>query len=273
MVTTTPAQSPSDRAARRIAVLHPGRMGAAVARALRLAGHEVGWVPEGRSEGTRRRALEAGLTAVTSASELASYDVVVSLCPPDAALETARGLHGFTGLYVDANAVSPDTARAVASTVRDRGAEHVDAAVVGPPPVTAGSTRLYLSGRRATEVAGLFADTPVQPVVLDGDDVAASALKMAYAAWTKITAALLVGVDDTARALGVEEALRAEWALSQPELASRLTAARESAVTKGWRWTGEMHEIGRTLSAAGTPTGFADGAAEVFARWPRPQEG
>lgn len=256
-------------APRRIAVLHPGRMGAAVGRVLREAGHEVGWLPAGRGAGTRRRAAEAGMVAL---SGLEDCDVVVSLCPPDAAVDTARGLDTFTGTYLDANAISPGTAREVAAVVRSRGAEYVDGAVVGPPPVTAGTTRLYLSGTRSVEAAGLVAGTVLQAVVLDGDEVAASGLKMAYAAWTKVTAALLVGVDGAAQSLGVDDALHAEWALSQPELAGRLASARESVASKAWRWSGEMREITRTFADLGQPEGFAEAAAELFSRWPRPED-
>ncbi|MEI4271118.1 DUF1932 domain-containing protein [Klenkia sp. LSe6-5] len=256
-------------APRRIAVLHPGRMGAAIGRVLREAGHDVGWLPAGRGEGTRRRAAEAGLTELT---DLTDRDVVVSLCPPDAALDTARSVCGFGGLYVDANAVAPATAREIATLVLGGGADVVDGGVVGPPPAAPGTTRLYLSGARAAEAAALFTGTPLGTVVLDGDDVAASSLKMAYAAWTKITAALLVGIDGAARSLGVGEQLQAEWALSHPELVDRLAVARRSVADKGWRWSGEMREVARAFDDLGQPAGFADAAAEVFSRAPRPED-
>ena len=90
---------------------------------------------------------------------------------------------------------------------------------------------------------------------------------MAYAAWTKGTAAMLLAADETARAEGVEEALHAEWARSQPELAGRLEQARRNATTKGWRWIAEMEEIAATFDAAGQPDGFHRAAAEVYRRW------
>jgi len=249
----------------RIAILHPGQMGAAVGRALVEAGHDVGWLPDGRGAGTRRRAEEAGLTAL---DDVADRDLVVSVCPPAAAVDTARSVAGFSGLYLDANAVSPGTASEVAAVVAG---SYVDGGIVGPPPVRAGATRLFLSGARAGEVAAVFAGSRLEPVVLAGD-TAASALKMTYAAWTKITAALLVSLRGAARELGVEDALVAEWARSQPDLAARHAGALAAARDKGWRWEEEMRQIARTFGAAGEPAGFGEAAAELFARWPRPAD-
>ena len=103
-------------------------------------------------------------------------------------------------------------------------------------------------------------------MVLDGSPVAASALKMAYAAWTKGSAALLLSALASARATGVEEALRAEWKRSLPELGARSERAADSAAAKGWRWVGEMNEIAATFAAAGLPPGFHEAAAEMFDR-------
>ena len=127
----------------RVGLLHPGAMGAAVGAALRDGGHDVSWASAARSEATRARAQDAGLEDVGTVEALAAAcDVIVSLCPPHAAVEVARPLASFGGIYVDANAISPASARAVAGVVR----RYVDGAVVGPPPRSPGTTRLYLSG-------------------------------------------------------------------------------------------------------------------------------
>jgi 3-hydroxyisobutyrate dehydrogenase-like beta-hydroxyacid dehydrogenase len=252
-----------------IAILHPGRMGAAIGATLVAAGHDVRWLPAGRGAGTRRRAEEAGLRP---ADDLSGCDVVLSACPPAAAVDVARGAAGSPGLYVDANAVSPATARVVAGVVEDGGAACVDGSIIGSPPTAEEPTHLYLSGGRADEGAALFAGTSVRATVLDGGGVAASALKMTYAAWTKITAALLVAVRETARDHGVEDALLAEWQQDHPGLAERSQRAERSAGERGWRWAGEMRQIAATFAASGQPTGFGEAAAEVFARSPRPAD-
>jgi len=235
-------------------------MGAAVGALLVEQGHEVVWNPDGRSDATARRAAAAGLTG---AEDPDHADVILSVCPPHAALDVARSLQGTRALMIDANAVSPMTARRVGDVIGER---WVDGGIVGPPPRREGTTRLYLSGPHAGEASELFAGTRLEPVILEGSPVAASSLKMAYAAWTKGSAALLLATLGSARGTGVEDALRAEWRRSQPALESRLESAATSASAKGWRWVGEMNEIAATFASVGLPSGFHEASAEMFDR-------
>jgi len=235
-------------------------MGAAIGALLVERGHEVLWRPQGRSDATARRAVAAGLSNV---DHVLDADVILSVCPPHAALDVARSLRGTRALVIDANAVSPMTAGQVGEVIGER---WVDGGIVGPPPRREGTTRLYLSGREAIEASELFAGTRLEPVVLDGSPVAASSLKMAYAAWTKGSAALLLAALDSARGTGVEEALRAEWKRSLPQLDARWQSAADSASVKGWRWVGEMNEIAATFASVGLPSGFHEAAAEMFDR-------
>jgi 3-hydroxyisobutyrate dehydrogenase-like beta-hydroxyacid dehydrogenase len=236
-------------------------MGAALGAALRSGGTTVLWASAGRSDATARRAEEAGLEDAVSVQELGlGADVVVSVCPPHAARDVASSLAGFAGIYVDANAVSPATALELGAGLP----RFVDGGIVGPPPRTAGTTRLYLSGAEAAEVAALFAGTVVDARVVADRPGDASALKMTYAAVTKGEAALILATLATARAHGVEEALREEWRLSLPELPDEAERAARSARSKGWRWIGEMEEIADTFAAAEQPDGFHRAAAAVF---------
>jgi 3-hydroxyisobutyrate dehydrogenase-like beta-hydroxyacid dehydrogenase len=250
-----------------VGVLHPGAMGAVVGACLVEAGHEVLWASAGRSEATAERARAAGLADAGDVAALAARcEVLLSICPPDAAGEVAAGVAGFGGRYVDANAIAPQTAAEIAALI---GPGYVDGGLIGPPPRKAGSTRLYLSGAGAGEVAALFAGSRLDARVLaEAGPTAASALKMTYAAWTKGTAAMLLAIEQTAAELGVAAPLRAEWALSQPQLADRAASASAAADEKGWRWIGEMREIAATFAAAGAPDGFHLAAAEVYASRP-----
>jgi 3-hydroxyisobutyrate dehydrogenase-like beta-hydroxyacid dehydrogenase len=248
-----------------VGLLHPGEMGAAVGAALRDCGVDVVWASVGRSAATAERASEAGLEDVGTVLEVSRRaDVLVSLCPPHAALEVADAAAGFTGVYVDANAISPRTARLIA----DGMPRFVDGGVIGPPPKEPRTTRLYLSGVEAGAVAELFSGSVLEAKVLSGEPGAASALKMTYAAWTKGSAALLLASRAAAEANGVGEALVAEWRASLPELERRLDRAGRSAVGKGWRWVGEMEEIAHTFAAAGLPSGFHEAAAEIYRHAP-----
>ena len=248
-----------------LAVLHPGAMGAAVAACLVGRGHEVGWLRTGRSEATSRRAEHTGLTPFDDLAELlARSDIVFSICPPHGALDVVRQLAGYRGIVVDANAISPQTSVFIGRTVMGGGARYVDGGIIGPPPVTAGTTRLYLAGDDG-EVAELFAGSAVDVVSLTSAPPAASALKMTYAAWTKTTAALLVSIRRTAAAYGVDDDLVREWAISQPHLETAWLHARRQNHEKGWRWAYELAEVGKTFAAVGQPEGFGAAASELFA--------
>jgi len=251
-----------------VGLLHPGEMGAAVGGALVTAGHTVLWEPSGRSRATTGRALAAELTGVEFGALVSRSSVIFSICPPHAALDVAREVAaaGFGGVYVDANAISVATAGQVSSVVTAGGAAYVDGGIIGPPPDGAGHTRLYLSGARADEVRALFTRSALDARIADGPLYAASAVKMAYAAWTKGSGALLLACRALARAEGVEQTLLAEWAMSQPGLAARSEGSASAAAAKGWRWVAEMQEIAASMDAAGLPPGFHQAAAEIYDR-------
>jgi 3-hydroxyisobutyrate dehydrogenase-like beta-hydroxyacid dehydrogenase len=252
-----------------IGLLHPGDMGSVVGACAVAAGSRVLYASEGRSAGSRDRAAAAGhedarrLAALVTAS-----DVVISVCPPHAALDLARAVAAlrFPGLFVDGNAVSPSTAREIGAAVEAGGATFVDGGLIGPPPCSAGSTRLYLSGREAKRAAALFDGSRLEAIAVGDAPGAASALKMAYAAYTKGVSALLMGVRALAVTQGVDEALLAEWRRSQPELPKRSEAAARDNAKKAWRFVGEMEEIAATFETAGLPGGFHEAAAAIYRR-------
>lgn len=246
----------------RVGILHPGAMGAPLAG---VAVAPVMWASEGRSLETVERATEYGLVDQGSVAELvAASDTLISVCPPHAAMDVAvqvEGL-GFDGLYVDANAVAPDTVRAISG----RFERFVDGGIVGGPPTEAGETRLYLAGPEADTVAGLWAGSTLDARVLDGEIGSASALKVAYAGWTKGSTALLLGIRAYAEANGLGDDLIAEWEISIPGLADRVERTASRIGRKAWRFEGEMAEIAAALEDVGLPGGFHDGAREIYAR-------
>lgn len=251
-----------------IGILHPGEMGTWVATALRAAGHEVLWASDGRSAATRHRAQSAGLVDCGGPRGLAdAADAVVSVCPPAAALDTARILvgAGFVGCYVDANAIAPETARRIQALVETAGGSMVDGGIVGGTATTPGETRLYLSGPGADDVATWFATGRPEPVVVSDAVGAASAVKVGFAGWTKGSSALLLAMRAYARAEGVEAALLDAWE-------HRLAGVREesddvAAVIhrKAWRFVGEMEQQAEALAAVDLPAGFHAAAAAVYA--------
>ena len=175
----------------------------------------------------------------------------------------------FGGLYLDANAISPATAGEVAAIVAAGGAGFADGGIIGPPPVAPGLTRLYLSGPRAGEVQALFGGTDVDARVVPPPG-SASAVKMAYASWTKGSAALLLAARALARAEGVEPVLLEEWGISQPGLEQRWDGAAAvgggQGLALGGRDGGDRRGHGRGRAARGIPPGRGRDLPQVFSR-------
>ena len=252
-----------------VGLLHPGEMGATVGTTVVGGGARVLWASEGRSAATRSRALQIGLDeAGTLAAVVHASRVILSVVPPHGALALARAVAalGFRGLYVDANAVAPDTAREIGRVVEAAGARFVDGGIIGPATRTRGTTRIYLAGPAAPEIALLFGAGPVDAIVLDAPNGAASALKMAFAGWNKGSQALLAAIRAFALAEGVDAALLAEWKISMPDTIGRSERAFRDNARKAWRFVGEMEEIAGSLDRAGLPPGFHEAAREIYER-------
>lgn len=231
---------------------------------------ELYWSSEGRSMETVRRAEVSSFTDLGTLTSLAeTADVVVSVCPPHAAWDVASALAEttFSGLFVDANAVAPATARRIGALF----ARFVDGGIVGGPPPrralpVSEKTRLYVSGDEVGIVASLFAGSNVDVRVVAGGPGAASAVKVAFAGWTKGSSALLLGIAAYARSQDVLVDLLAEWEASIPELPGRLDELASRLGPKAWRFVGEMDEIARAQEDVGLPGGFHAAAAEIFER-------
>jgi 3-hydroxyisobutyrate dehydrogenase-like beta-hydroxyacid dehydrogenase len=253
-----------------VALLHPGNMGSTIGAAAATSGARVLWASKDRGSATRRRAEQAKLIdAGDLSAAVRQSDVVLSVCPPHAAVDVAKAVASekFSGTYVDANAVSRATAEEIGKIVSASGASFVDGGIIGSPVKQAGTTRLYLSGERAAEVAGLFSASMLDARAIGSEPGAASALKVAYAAWTKCTDALVLAIRGYAAHEGVDKALLEEWSVSQPALAKKCDRAAAVAVPKAWRYVGEMQEIAEAFQSAGLPTGFHQAAAEVCERF------
>ena len=254
-----------------IAVVAPGDMGHAVGAVLKSNGLRVVTPLAGRSARTRALAAAAGIEdlgaevpVVRAADALLAILVPAQAGALDARIAAALRAAGTDLLYVDCNAIAPQTAREVGRTVEDAGARFVDAGIIGPPPrAGAAGTRFYASGAAAAEFAHLR-DYGLDVRVLGARVGDASALKMCDAALTQGTIAIMTELAHAAARLGVSEAMRAELAASQPEMLARMERGVPAMVPKAHRWVGEMEEIARTFAAVGlTPLTFE--GAETFA--------
>jgi len=229
-------------------------MGSALGARLRDGGVRVIAALDGRSERSRRLADAAGLEDVGSlATLLGEADVVLSVVPPVAAVEVAegvaRGAGEATPLVADLNAVSPPTMERVAAALAEAGLDVVDGSISGPPPQTSGSTRVYLSGTRADEIAALPFEGVERVVV--GDRVGlASAVKMCTASVYKGRVALLAQALRTAHRYGVADHVLDDLASTGVADPSRTGATLGRASAKAWRYVAEMEEIAATQETA-----------------------
>ncbi|HEX2498530.1 MAG TPA: DUF1932 domain-containing protein [Actinomycetes bacterium] len=250
-----------------VGVLHPGAMGASLGAALKGQSGQVIWAAQGRSDATAKRAEVADLVPVRDIAELvARADVVVSICPPAAALEVAEQVAGYgrPTIYVDANAVAPGTVARIGSLFGpDR---VVDACVIGPPAWRPDTTQLWASGIAAEAVVNLFVGSAVRAHQLGAQLGSASALKACYGLQSKAVPALWLALAAAAERYGVREALGAELARDGIDLDAELDRISRGAAEKAWRWIGEMEQAAATMAATGVPGGFSAAAAEIYRR-------
>lgn len=252
-----------------VGILHPGDMGISVAATIKNSGHHVYWVSEGRSEQTRARADQHGLTdAGTLAKLCESCTAIVSVCPPASAEEVAASVlaEGFKGLYVDANAIAPQRAERIGQLMTEAGVTFVDGGIIGGPAWKPKSTWLYLSGSDAETAAALFSAGSLETRIVGAEIGKASALKMCYAAYSKGTTALLCAVLAAAEGLDVRDALNEQWSRDNSDFPAKSEQKVREVTAKAWRFSGEMDEIAATFSEAGLPGGFHQSAAELYER-------
>ena len=253
----------------RIGILHPGDMGISVAASAQNNGHVVFWASVGRSAETTTRAEKFGLQDTQKISNLCrTCSILISICPPHAAEAVAREVvaAGFTGLYVEANAISPQRTAQIERMLAQAGIPCVDGGIIGGPAWQPNRTWLYLSGPRAEEIAECFASGPLMVHVLDENIGTASALKMCFSAYTKGTTALLSAILAAAESLGVREALFEQWNRDGTDFAGQTVQRVRQGTAKAWRFAGEMEEIAATFREAGLPAEFHAGAAEIYSR-------
>jgi 3-hydroxyisobutyrate dehydrogenase-like beta-hydroxyacid dehydrogenase len=236
-----------------VGIVSPGSMGSAVGASLLRGGARVVATVDGRSGRTERLARDAGLELLPSLVEVVdTADVVFSIVPPDQAESVAAGLAGAR-LLVDLNAVSPATARRISS--------EVDGSISGPPPTAHGTTRIYLSGPRAGEVAALPFDG-VQVTIVGREVGLASAVKMSTASVYKGSVALLAQALRAAEHYGVLEYVLDDLG----ELASGAGRRIARAASKSDRYVGEMREISAAQGAAGLDPALFEAMAQLYAR-------
>ena len=253
----------------KIGILHPGAMGISIAASAINHGNEVYWLTQNRSNKTRMRAEKFNLIGIDSWFQFCqTCEFIISICPPHAAEEVASSVSetGYQGLYLDANAISPQRAVKIERMLKENGIHFVDGGIIGGPAWAPKETWLYLSGERANEIASCFSNGPLETEIIGGEIGKASALKMCYAAYTKGTTALLSTILAAAESLGVREELYQQWDRDEEGFSEQVNRRVERVTAKAWRFEGEMKEIASTFREADLPDGFHLAAAEIYHR-------
>lgn len=257
----------------RVAIVAAGEMGGAIGARLVASGAEVRTSLAGRSEATVQRVRATGIGVAAGDADLVrGADIVLSVVPPGVAVALAERLRPALAaaerkpVYVDCNAIAPETAERVAAIVESADCPFVDGGIVGGPPGPGRrGPHVYVSGARAPAVTALVAyGLDVRNLCAPAG--AASALKLAYAGVTKGLTAIGAATRAAAERSGVAEALRAEVVDSQPELTAWLDRQIPSMEPKAYRWVAEMDEIARFLGAPGDGADIYSGAARFYER-------
>jgi 3-hydroxyisobutyrate dehydrogenase-like beta-hydroxyacid dehydrogenase len=254
----------------RIGFMTPGDMGQAVAMQLKNKGFAVCTALDKRSDRSRTMAAAAGLTDVGSIARLtADSDLVMSVMNPGAALEFAREAaaaikaQSRKPVFIDCNAVAPDTMREIDAVMKEAGARCLDGGLIGPPPRGKAKVNLYVSGPGAGDLAQL-ANDQLRVHILGERFGDASAVKMCYGAFNKGTQGLMLETLMAAQRLGVYEELEKQLLSSRPDQYNALLDALPLLPPKAYRWVPEMLEIARTFEGVGMTPRIFQGEADMF---------
>lgn len=256
---------------KKILILSPGEMGAAVGNVLNQNGFEICGILKGRSEATKLRATSAGFRDVETLKKgLEHADIVFSILPPSEAKSIATKVAELmAGIlekpsYVDCNAVSPESAKEVAAILKSGGVETIDCGIVGNPPGGGQKpTRLFVSGPNAP-IMDAFDGMGIEIKQCGPIIGRASAVKMVYAGVTKGVSALCANMLIAAERLGVGDIAHEEFQYSQEALYRRMENLTPALPAVSGRFVGEMEEIAATCLSVNLSAGFHQGAADLY---------
>ena len=251
-----------------IGLIGLGEMGSEIGRYLVMNGLEVISVYEGRSEISKKRASKYKIRDAGSIEQFCKIsDLVISIIPPDKAVETANLYTSFKNkdgqIYCDLNAISTITAKKIKLLLDEKKIDYVDGAIMGGPPTENYSPRIYLSGK-LSEKFNFLNGKGIELMVLKGSDFKASATKMVYASITKGSKALVAGALIAAKKNNVYDELMEELKYSEEYFSLVAKNQIPSIKHKAYRWVGEMNEISLTYKESGLTGGFHSEAENVY---------
>ncbi len=255
-----------------VGITSPGDMGQGVAMCIKALGFNVCMASDGRSPRTRALGEKAGLTELHSLENLVKEcDMVLSVLDPGAAVTNATAVAAACKatqrkiVFVECNAIAPDTMHEITGILQAVGCTVVDAGIIGPPPRNGAKQRFYVSGPHAHLMQRI--NSPQIMVKVAGEKIGdASAVKMCYAALTKGTIALGTELLVAARKLGIDQVLEAEFKNGQAELHESVLTRAAGMPFKAYRWVPEMNEIAKTFGGVGLTPRLFQGVSDLYAQ-------
>ena len=253
-----------------VAIMSPGDMGHAVGQVLSESGLDVITCTDGRSQRTKNLAEMAGLRQVATLEDMViQADLVLSIMVPSKAMSFVREISPHfessktPTYFADCNAVSPQSALAMAEVINQAGGKFIDGGIIGTAPTKGDTPRFYVSGPDASLVMELDGRGIIVKAI--GNKVGqASGIKMCYAALTKGTNTLHVALLTAASRMGLTDDLRKEFEFSQKSHLAAMEKGISRLPANAHRWIGEMEEIAATFENLGVTPNFHKGAAEIY---------
>jgi 3-hydroxyisobutyrate dehydrogenase-like beta-hydroxyacid dehydrogenase len=253
-----------------IGIIYPGEMGSTLGRLLVEHGFHVITTLEGRSPRTRRLCAEAGLNALSTFAQVVNEaEIVISLVPPDAAIETAEHFYNVAPtletppIFVDANSVSPFTMARIEKLMEQCGAPLIDASIHGLAGRLAEQGTLFLSGPGANDFAAMMSGV-VRVEALGCRIGAASMFKMMLSGIAKGLVGLFVESGLAAREAGMLEQFIGHCRYYYPGWMEAVERMLPTLPRHVRRRAAEMEEVERTIQSLGIPPDIAAGSRHLY---------
>jgi 3-hydroxyisobutyrate dehydrogenase-like beta-hydroxyacid dehydrogenase len=253
----------------RVGIMSAGDMGSGFGTVLHAHGLEVYTCLAGRSDFTRRRAGEAGFIDCPDLDHLvAGIDLFISVLVPSEATQLAKDVAeamtrtGAKPVYADLNAIAPNTVLEIERIVRGVGASFIDGGIIGGPPRRGYTPHIAVSGPDTAAIE-VLRDCELDIRVTGPRIGQASGLKMVYAASTKGTTALWTELLTAAKAMGLLDALLAQYGDRNVVYQSQQRSI-PGMPNRARRWVGEMEEIAKTFEDLGMTPKVLLGAADMY---------
>ena len=252
----------------KLGILHPGAMGSALAKLAIQNGYQTFWASTGRSKESQRRAAESGITDLEDLGILCSQcGILLAVCPPHGATELAQSVASqkFGGIYIEANAIAPQSAITIKEIISAAGGTCIDGSIIGPPPREGRLTYLMLSGENLADVARIFAHRQLVIQNLGANIGLASAFKMCHTTLKKSSVLLSQLALAMAADFNIYEEFVTLWNTKEEDMELSTDTCRSKRRTeKAWRHSGEMIELGKCVKSIGLPDELCHAMATLY---------